>query len=373
MTTTVVTPLSLFDASDDEFGELLKDQPNYRLKQILEARYRDHCFPWELTSLPKALRLQLQETFQPGLASVTEISTDRDTTIKALVRYPDGATVETVLMIYPTRTTVCISSQAGCAMGCVFCATGQAGYDRQLTAGEMEQQYVWAARRVRDLSLGSRPSNIVMMGMGEPLANYDNVQGFLTSLNSSYGVGARSITISTVGIVPGIRRLTQDPRQFNLAVSLHAPSDDLRSTIVPINRRYGLVQLMTALKEYRAHTRRRITFEYAMMAEINDSQGQATLLASLALELQAHVNLIPLNPTPSFDTPGSSANVIRSFASTLERSGVNVTIRDTRGSDIAAACGQLAAVTPTTKVSLRKRDLEQQARAATTDPPIGQS
>ncbi len=355
MNNTLATPRSLFDTPRSELQAILEGEPSYRLEQILQGRFRDYRFPWEITSLPKILRARLQESFEPSLATTTETYADSNQTIKALVRYPDGATVETVLMVYPTRTTVCISSQAGCAMGCVFCATGQAGYDRQLTAGEMEEQFVWAARTVRSLEIAPRPSNIVMMGMGEPLANYDNVLSFLSTLNGSYEVGARSITISTVGIVPGIKRLTEEPRQFNLAVSLHAPNDELRSSIVPINRRYDLATLITSLKEYRRHTRRRVTFEYAMMAQINDSEDLAIELASIALELEAHVNLIPLNPTPLYDTPGSPPSVLHSFASQLERMGVNVTIRDTRGSDIAAACGQLASVTHSVAVSVRGR------------------
>jgi 23S rRNA (adenine2503-C2)-methyltransferase len=337
--------MSRFDATADEMAELLSGEPGYRLGQLWEGLYRSLCEPEELTALPRALRERLSA--EPLLARAwriaAESSGDGGSTVKWLLEATkDGARVETVLMSYPDRTTVCVSSQAGCAMGCSFCATGQLGFGRQLSSGEIVEQVVLAARRTRQERLG-RLSNVVLMGMGEPLANYANVMKALHCLNKEVGIGARSMTVSTVGMVPGIRRLAGERLQVNLGVSLHAANDELRDRLVPINRRYDLASLMAACRQYCDLTRRRVSFEWALIAGVNDRTSDAVELAGLAGPLAAHVNLIPLNPTPGYAVPGSSPARVSGFAAELRRLGVNATVRSTRGRDLEAACGQLAA------------------------------
>ena len=227
-------------------------------------------------------------------------------------------------------------------MGCGFCATGQMGFSRQLTAGEIVEQVVLASRSSLGRGWG-RLGNIVFMGMGEPLANYRHVREAIGRCNDALGIGARSMTLSTVGIVPGIRRLAGDPIQVNLAVSLHAANDSLRNELVPINRRYPLAVLLDACREYVERTRRRLSFEWALIAGVNDGSADAAELAELARPLGAHVNLIPLNPTPGYLVAGSDRRAVLRFRDTLREGGINVTIRNTRGRDIAGACGQLAA------------------------------
>jgi 23S rRNA (adenine2503-C2)-methyltransferase len=247
-------------------------------------------------------------------------------------------------MQYPGRTTVCVSTQAGCAMACGFCATGQAGFSRQLTSGEIVEQVIHAARA--SAAVGRRLKNVVFMGMGEPLANYPRVWTAVQRLNGDVGLAARHITISTVGVVPGIRRLATEKLQVNLAVSLHTANDSLRDELVPLNRRYPLGVLMEACRQYQAASGRRLSFEWALIDGVNDRDSDANELADLALPLRAHVNLIPLNPTPGYPTRGTPAARVRAFAERLQRRGVNATIRQNRGTDIAAACGQLAAEAP---------------------------
>ncbi len=275
----------------------------------------------------------------PALREVSRQSADEGQTTKWLWALGDGAKVETVLMHYPDRVTVCVSTQAGCAMACQFCATGQSGFQRQLTQGEILEQIAEAMREAGP----RRVSNIVFMGMGEPLANYDRVWGAVVRLHGDMGLSARHLTLSTVGIVPGIRRLATETLPVNLAVSLHAANDDLRDELVPINRRYPLAALAEACAEYVAASGRRLSIEWAMIDGVNDRSSDATELAAFVGPLGAHVNLIPLNPTPGYPVVGSSREHVRRFRDQLGALGVNATIRVTRGAEIDAACGQLAA------------------------------
>jgi 23S rRNA (adenine2503-C2)-methyltransferase len=242
-------------------------------------------------------------------------------------------------MHYPDRVTVCVSTQAGCAMACQFCATGQAGFQRHLSGGEIVEQVAVAMRAARPRRL----SNVVFMGMGEPLANYDRVWSAITRLHGDMGLSARHLTLSTVGIVPGIRRLAGEALPVNLAVSLHAANDEKRDVLVPINKRYPLALLSEACAEYVAASGRRLSIEWAMIHDVNDLGSDAAELAAFARPLGAHVNLIPLNPTPGYPVRGSSAARVREFRDQLDSLGVNATVRVTRGADIDAACGQLAA------------------------------
>jgi 23S rRNA (adenine2503-C2)-methyltransferase len=264
---------------------------------------------------------------------------DDGKTRKWLWALADGSRVETVLMHYPDRATVCVSSQAGCAMGCSFCATGQAGFARHLSAGEIVEQVIVARRSAHP----SRLSNVVFMGMGEPLANYDRVWSAIERLHTDVGLSARHLTISTVGVVPGIRRLAREALPVNLAVSLHAANDHLRDTLVPLNRRYPLPVLMEACRQYLTAKSRRLSFEWALIDGVNDHPSDAAELSALARPLGAHVNVIPLNPTPGYPQRGTPPAGVRHFRDRLVALGVNVTVRRNRGADIDAACGQLAA------------------------------
>src|SRR5688572_6491596 len=293
-----------------------------------------------MTDLPLALRSRLAHDLAPGLLpSETSVNLDGDTT-KWLWTLADGARVETVLMAYPSgRVTVCVSTQAGCAMACSFCATGQAGFQRHLTAGEIVEQVVRAGRA----SKTGRVSNVVFMGMGEPLANYSATWAAVERLHGDVGLSARHLTVSTVGIVPGILKLAEERLPVNLAVSLHAANDELRDSMVPINRRYPLAAVVEACEAWVASRNRRLSFEWALIDGVNDRPSDAAELAAIARPLAAHVNLIPLNPTPGFLTRGTPPAGVRAFRDRLVAAGVNATIRRNRGTDIAAACGQLAA------------------------------
>ncbi|HET6811112.1 MAG TPA: 23S rRNA (adenine(2503)-C(2))-methyltransferase RlmN [Acidimicrobiales bacterium] len=343
--------MARYDLTRAELADLLAGQPRYRVDQVWEGLYRHLRAPGELTTLPRALREQLAaaEQLAPALREVACSVSDRGATRKWLWELADGARVETVLMEYDRRATVCVSSQAGCAMGCGFCATGQAGFARNLTAGEIVEQVVRAgAARAEDpggrRSPGpDRPANVVFMGMGEPLANYPRVWAAVERLHDDLGISARHITISTVGIVPGIRRLAAAPLPVNLAVSLHAANDRLRDHLVPINRRYPLPVLLDACRAYLGAKGRRLSFEWALIAGVNDRAEDAAELAAVSVPLGAHVNLIPLNPTPGWPTVGSAPAVVRSFRDRLISLGANATVRRNRGTDIDAACGQLAA------------------------------
>ncbi len=313
--------------------------PSYRVDQLWQGMYRDLVAPEDLTTLPKAIRPELAAALPAALVEDTRSVGDAGQTVKWLFRLSDGSLVETVLMHYDQRSTVCVSTQAGCAMACGFCATGQMGFDRHLTTGEIVEQVVRAQVEAGD----RRVSNVVFMGMGEPLANYDRTWAAVERLHGDLGLSARHLTVSTVGIVPGIRRLAAEALPVNLAVSLHAADDELRDELVPINRRYPLEALAEACAEHVATTGRRLSFEWALIHDVNDRLQDAARLADYARPLGAHVNLIPLNPTPGWPTRGSSPERVRAFAAEVSARGGNATVRRTRGTDIDAACGQLRA------------------------------
>ncbi len=339
-----------YDVDRNDLSVLLDGEPSFRTNQVWDGLYRRVLRPEEMTDLPLGLRTTLEASLAPALEAVAERTSDGDQTTKWSFRLHDGAVVETVLMHYPGRSTVCVSSQAGCAMACSFCATGQAGFRRHLSSGEILEQVATAIRAARPRRL----SNIVFMGMGEPLANFDNLWGAIERIHDDFGLGARSMTVSTVGIIPGIRRLTAAPLPVGLAVSLHAATEELRNELVPINKRYPIDALMEACTDYRTETGRRVSFEWAMIDSVNDDDTQAEQLAVLANAVRAHVNLIPLNPTPGYAVRGTPPRRIEEFRDILERRGTTVTIRSTRGSDIDAACGQRAAAATPTSVALRK-------------------
>jgi 23S rRNA (adenine2503-C2)-methyltransferase len=315
----------------------------YRVRQLLVWLYEKDARSFAgMTDLPAPERAALAEAF--ALCAPESASTQRSTdgTVKHLWRLDDGELIESVLIPTADRLTLCISSQAGCAMACVFCATGWSGYRRQLTVGEIVAQFRGARRYAREGGMGAI-TNIVFMGMGEPLMNRDAVLPALTLLNGAYGVGARRITVSTVGVVPGILELAARPEQFRLALSLHAPNPALRAQLVPLERKYPLPALLEALRTFEAAGGRRITFEYVMIDGLNDEVEHAHELAGLVREFGAHVNLIPFNPIPGTDWVPSRPPRLRAFAAILGEHGVPATIRESRGGDIAAACGQLRA------------------------------
>jgi 23S rRNA (adenine2503-C2)-methyltransferase len=339
---------SRYDATRDELALQLAGEPRYRLDQVWQGLYQQLLIPDEMTSVPKALRARLDAELPLALTEEVHRVSDGGDTVKYLWRLHDGSHIETVLMLYPDRVTVCVSSQAGCAMGCGFCATGQAGFARHLTVGEIVEQVAAAARESR--AIQRRLGNVVFMGMGEPLANEGAVWDSVERMHADLGLSARKLTISTVGLVPGIRRLTERPLPVNLAVSLHAANDQLRDELVPINKRYPIEELMAACAEYLAVKGRRLSFEWAMIDGVNDRSSDAAELATLCrrFRLRAHVNLIPLNPTPGYPTIGSPLKRVHDFRDILESLGVNATVRRNRGTDIDAACGQLAAGQPVT-------------------------
>jgi 23S rRNA (adenine2503-C2)-methyltransferase len=347
----VTTPLAVpsrYGVTRDELRGLLADHPRYRADQVWDGLYRQLANLEDLTSLPRAVREELADSLPKALTLVTEQLGEGGTTRKALWRLADGVLVESVLMLYTDRATVCISTQAGCAMGCGFCATGQAGFSRHLSVGEIVEQVVEAAQEAR--ATRRRLSNVVFMGMGEPLANLERVWASVERLHADVGLSARHLTISTVGIVPGIDRLAAAPLPVNLAVSLHAANDALRDELVPVNRRYPLEVLMAACARYLEAKRRRLSFEWALIAGVNDRVSDADELARLCheLPLAPHVNLIPLNPTPGWPTQGTSPSGVQLFRELLVARGVNGTVRRNRGTEIDAACGQLAAGQPVT-------------------------
>ena len=345
----------LYDPDRDALAQMLAGEPRYRSDQVWDGLYKQLALPEELTTLPKRLRATLAADLPLSLTPVTESRSRDGDTLKWLFALPDGVRIETVLMHYRDRTTVCVSTQAGCAMACGFCATGQAGFTRHLSTGEIVEQVVRAARRARHD--GRRLGNVVFMGMGEPLANYDPVWAAVQRLHGDLGLSARHLTLSTVGLVPGIRRLaTEADLPVNLAVSLHAANDTLRDELVPINRRYPLTTLMSACADYLQAKGRRLSFEWALIDGTNDRRSDAAELAELAraLPLAAHVNLIPLNPTPGWPTRGTPPEGVRRFQRWLTDIGVNATVRRNRGTEIDAACGQLAAANPSgTELTIR--------------------
>ncbi|MCD9622527.1 23S rRNA (adenine(2503)-C(2))-methyltransferase RlmN [Rhabdothermincola salaria] len=352
-----------YDVDRPTLAGLLSGEPRFRVDQVWQGLYEQHRSPAELTSLPKSLRARLDRDLPPALVPVAESTADDGQTVKWLWELHDGATIETVLMHYPDRSTVCVSTQAGCAMGCGFCATGQAGFERNLGVGEIVEQVVAAARRAEDSSPPRRLSNVVFMGMGEPLANYDRTWAAVTRIHDDLGMGARHLTLSTVGIVPGIRRLAGEALPVNLAVSLHAANDLLRDELVPINRRYPLATLRDACAEYLEAKNRRLSFEWALIDGVNDRATDAEELAAFARPLRAHVNLIPLNATPGWPTTGTPMPRVTAFRDLLRDLGVNATVRANRGNDIDAACGQLRANHTATPVQLGPR------RMQPADPP----
>ena len=326
-------------------------QPAYRANQLSAhyfARLTDD--PEAMTDLPAAVRGSLVEGLLPALLTpVRHQDADAGATRKTLWRGFDGALVESVLMRYPDRVTMCVSSQAGCGMACPFCATGQNGLTRNLSTAEIVEQVVAGARHLRPT--GERVSNVVFMGMGEPLANYNRVIGAVRRLTDpapdGLGLSQRSVVVSTVGLVPAIHRMADEGLQVTLAVSLHAPDDELRNTLVPVNTRWPVAEVLKAARAYASATGRRVSIEYALIRDVNDQPFRADLLGELlrtTLGLHmAHVNLIPLNPTPGSEWDASPRPAQDEFVRRLRASGVSTTVRDTRGRDIAGACGQLAA------------------------------
>lgn len=381
---------NLYDLSLADMERLLADwaQPAYRARQIFRQLYVNLVdTPLTMTDLPLTLRERLvAETRLEPLTPEQVQTADYGLTRKALFRLPGDALVESVLMIYPDRATVCVSTQAGCGMGCVFCATGALGLLRNLSPGEIVAQVVWAAREMRRFAAGRQPApanppaddawwtpddlesdapsvpqassasrltNIVFMGMGEPFANYDRWWRAVEIVHDPRGlnIGARSMTVSTVGLVPGIRRLTTETLPINLAISLHAPNDDLRSAMMPVNRRYPLAALLDATRDYLAATGRRVSFEYVLLQGKNDEPEHAAKLAALlrgeagpaGLPLHlVHVNLIPWNPVPGMPLGRSERRRVLTFQRILHERGIACTVRVERGVAIAAACGQLA-------------------------------
>src|SRR5215207_9819249 len=346
-------PRHLADLTREEARAAAADlgQPPFRADQLARHFYRGVTDPALMTDVPAAAREALAEALLPGLLTpVRHQTADGGRTRKTLWRLHDGALVESVLMRYPDRATVCISSQAGCGMACPFCATGQQGLTRNLSAAEIIGQAVAAAAAMANGEIPGGPgrlSNVVFMGMGEPLANYARVRTTLRALLGSapYGLGLsqRSVTVSTVGLVPAIRRLTDEGMNVTLAVSLHAPDDELRDTLVPINTRWKVGEVVDAADAYAERTGRRYSVEYALIRDVNDQPFRADLLGRLLADRRAHVNLIPLNPTPGSPWDASPLAAQREFVARLRAHGVPTTVRDTRGSDIDGACGQLAA------------------------------
>lgn len=339
-----------------------RGEPAFRAKQLYQWIYQQLATDFDaMSNLPKALRVRLAAEATIGPVVVrSELHSKDDRTRKILLELADGKLIESVLMLYPplgeysARATVCVSSQAGCAFGCTFCATGQMGFERHLSAGEIVAQVLYFARELRAAPWraaglpGSQPidhiTNIVLMGMGEPLHNYNNVLKALRILNSADGfrLGARHMTVSTVGLVPAIRKLSYEPLQVNLAISLHAPTDELRGQTMPVNRKYPIAELIAACKDYIAETGRQVTFEYVLLSSVNDTPMHAHQLGELLAPLKqfAHVNCIPVNATDAGYRPPTPES-IRTFRAILAEHGVSNSVRAERGDDIAAACGQL--------------------------------
>jgi len=371
--------------ADDLNGWLSKrGQPAYRARQLA-----DHIWSGaaqssdQLSTLPNALRNELDQSYRVTTLASTEVTAaDNGLTQKALHRLDDGRLIESVLMRYPARgwrrarATVCISSQAGCAVGCPFCATGELGFSRDLDVAEMVDQVrfwrLWLA------GVGQRLTNVVFMGMGEPLLNADRVMSAAAAITDPerLGLGARHVTISTSGVVPGMDRLTNERPQYTLAVSLHAARPQLRDVLVPLNRRYPVNEVMAAADRYAEATRRRVTYEYVMIDAINDTPQDAAALADLLHGRLAHVNLIPMNPVAHTPWRPSSIDRTEAFATTLRNAGIETTVRRNRGVDIGAACGQLAADragAPTPAAVARRRELlVVQSAAALNGAPASQ-
>jgi 23S rRNA (adenine2503-C2)-methyltransferase len=351
-------PRHLADLSAAERKELVASLglPGFRAKQ-LSTHYFSRLVddPSQMTDLPAAHRETMVESLLPELMTpLRTMQADKGATQKTLWRLFDGALVESVLMRYPDRATMCVSSQAGCGMACPFCATGQGGLQRNMSTAEIVEQVVAGARALARGNVPGGPgrvSNVVFMGMGEPLANYKAVMGAVRRLTDpapdGLGMSARGITVSTVGLVPRMRQLAEEGIPVTLALSLHAPDDELRNELVPINTRWTVHEAVEAAWNYAEVTRRRVSIEYAMMCDINDQGWRADLLGDVLSSYGdwgwVHVNLIPLNPTPGSKWTASRPEVEREFVRRLEAKGIPTTVRDTRGQEIDGACGQLAA------------------------------
>ena len=338
------------------------DQPAYRARQIYRQVYVNLAEgPEAMSDLPADLRKRLAEAVDwHSLERLTTLKCDDGNTHKALFALPDGSPSETVLMVYPDRSTVCVSSQSGCLMRCSFCATGKLGLKAQLTAGQIIEQVLWAERELRVMKPGEKRgdqprllTNVVFMGMGEAFNNYDEWWAAVERLHDPEGfnMGARSFTVSTVGLVPGIRRLAEASLPVNLAISLHAPNDEIRAAMMPINKAYPLQELLDATRDYIRKTRRRVTFEYVLLEKQNDLLEHAEELGLLLRRqypreetMLFHVNLIPWNPVPGTPLARPHRNRVVAFQKVLEKHGVPCTVRVERGTEIAAACGQLAGV-----------------------------
>ena len=333
----------LLDLSDEDLKQWLIDhgQPGFRAKQIIHWVFQRRVSDFqEMSDLPKALRTQLAESFRVLVTTQSAVVQSTDGTDKVLVGLPDGGEVECVLLRDGSRRSICVSSQVGCAMGCVFCASGLDGVDRNLTTGEILEQMLLLQARLEDTE---RLSHIVMMGMGEPLANLDRVLGALNVARSSDGLGIspRRITISTVGLPPAIDRLANNGTPYNLAVSLHAPNDQLRNELVPVNQKIGIDQVLDAADRYFDKSGRRLTFEYVLLGGVNDSTDQGRQLAKLLRHRTVLLNVIPYNPVKGLPYVTPSKASIAEFRQVLEGGGVNVKFRQRKGDDIDAACGQL--------------------------------
>jgi 23S rRNA (adenine2503-C2)-methyltransferase len=352
----LTTPAVLYDATLSQLEQIMHQwkQPAFRARQIYRHLYVNHTGNIaDMTDLSKNLRQQLTNTMPIGNLQLHDLQTaDRGKTRKALFTTQDGHPIETVLIGYRDRVTVCVSTQIGCSMGCTFCATGKLGLQRNLTTGEIVEQVLWAARESRTMPADVGTTfNVVFMGMGEPFANYDNWWAAVERLHDpdGFNLGARRMTVSTVGIVPGIKRLAAESLSINLAISLHAPDDTLRNELVPVNRRYPIDTILQAAYEYTVQTHRRVSFEYVLMQDYNDHPSYAHILVQ---RLQAfskpkqallfHINLIPWNPIPGMPLSSSSFKQVEAFQCIIQDAQIPCTVRVERGTGIAAACGQLA-------------------------------
>lgn len=335
--------VNLYTLSQPQLAELLEQwgHPAYRARQVWHWLYDKLVMSFDdMTDLPGSLREKLQHEASLGALTVAAENTSKDGTVKRLYELADNQLIESVLMPYDDdRRTACISTQAGCAMGCVFCATGQMGFARHLTSAEIVEQVIRFAQPLH--AAGERLSNVVFMGMGEPFHNYEASIEAIHRLMNDLGIGARHITISTVGLVPQIRRFADEGLQVKLAISLHAATDEERGALLPVNRRYPLADLLDACRYYIEKTGRRISFEWALIAGENDTETQAETLGALLSGMLAHVNLIPLNPTGGYAGRPSKSDAADRFIAILESHGISATVRVRRGIDIDAGCGQL--------------------------------
>lgn len=341
-------PLPLiYDLELQELKAHLKTlgEPEFRANQIWTAIYQNYRSSFdEITTLSKDLRNKLSGIISfDALTPVREIKSSDKNTVKTLFKMQDERLIEAVLMIYDQRRTLCISSQSGCNIGCLFCATGQMGFFRNLTSGEIIAQVLYYARMLAEI--GDQVTNVVVMGMGEPFLNYSSVMSALERLNdpNAFGLGARRFTISTVGIVPKIIEFADENKQYNLAISLHTVDDKIRSQLIPINEQYDVYAILDACRYYIKQTNRRVTFEYALIQGVNDSMDDAKALAVKLRGLNCHVNLIPLNPTTNYNAAPSRAADVEAFKAVLDEHHIPCTIRLRRGIEIQAGCGQLAA------------------------------